>query len=102
MANNRYYMKCPVCNGEQFIGKSLGNGIYNVRMFQGKWYKPEDVVSGHFEPVMQENDADAQVLNELYDWMWKHMMECHKDEFKGGELFKVVSEYPKNLLNETK
>jgi hypothetical protein len=83
-------MQCPVCEKEQFIGKSLGGGIYNMRAYQGKVYAPGEPIAPHRD----ENEADAEVLNELYEWMWTHMMECHKDEFKGGELFKVVSEYP--------
>ena len=81
MANNRYYIECPVCKEQVYMGKSLGNGIYNMRSYQGKFYKAK------------EYKADAEVLNECYDFMWKHMLACHKDEFKGGELFKIMSEY---------
>jgi len=34
-------------------------------------------------------------LEDIYNWLWIHLMKCHKDEFKGGVLFKIVSEYKK-------
>lgn len=98
MANNRYYIKCPVCSKEQFLGKSLGAGIYNMRSYQGKWYAPGEPLKPHRD----EKGADAEVLNEVYDWMWEHLMQCHKDEFKGGELFKVVSEYDEKVEPDRK
>lgn len=89
MANNRYYLKCPVCGKDQFMGKSLGDGIYNMRAYQGKIYHPGEPIKPHRDIA----EADAEVLNEIYDWMWEHMMGCHKDEFKSGKLFEVISDY---------
>ena len=93
-------MRCPVCADEKFIGKSLGEGIYNTRSFQGKIFPPnellkeiKDRVEQSPVAIAQDNAGDATILQELYEWMWEHLMKCHKDEFKGGELFKVVSEY---------
>jgi len=102
MANNRYFMKCPVCADEHFFGKSLGEGIYNMRSWQGQMFSPKELLSEMHNPARDLKDAmgNAAVLNDLYDWMWKHMMDCHKDEFRGGELFKVISEYPSDLTEK--
>jgi len=66
MANNRYYMQCP-CGEQRYLGKSIGSGIY-----------------------------DSPTAEDLQDWMWEHLIDCHKDEWVGGEIFKVVTEYPKS------
>ncbi len=50
------------------MGKSSGEGIYHVE------------------------HSDTQKINIIYEFMWNHMMECHKDEWKEGELFKIISE----------
>ena len=69
MANQRYYISCPVCLEQTYMAKSLGGGIYNMR------------------------DDQAAFLDKLYNWMWKHMLGCHKDEWKPGLLFTILSEY---------
>lgn len=69
MANNRYYLTCPVCSDQFFFGKSLGGGIY-------------------FPNLDEENH-----LQNSFDWLWYHMTSCHQDEFKGGTLFTIESEY---------
>lgn len=70
MANQRYFIKCPVCLERTYFAKSLGAGIY----------------------IINPSSEQHIFLNEKYDWMWKHMMECHKDEFKEGQLFSIEAE----------
>lgn len=76
VANNRYFLLCP-CGGTQYIGKSLGRGIYHTR------------------------DSSHEFLEEVYEWMWDHFMENHAGlevneagkEWVAGEIFKVITEY---------
>lgn len=71
------------------MGKSLGSGLYNTRGFGEK----EEGDTTFLPNGMQEQAGDAKLLNELYDFMWVHMIGCYKDEFKGNLLFNIISEY---------
>ena len=76
MANNRYYMQCK-CGTQFYIGKSLGQGIYHGQLGSpDMWTTPEEY------------------LAELHKFMWEHLIDCYGDEWIGGEIFKVVTEYP--------
>lgn len=66
MANQRYYITCPVCRKVIILGKSLGGGIYQT--------------------------TDNDKLESIYDWMWKHMISCHEDETREGILFTIESD----------
>jgi len=71
MALERYGLLCPICNDVLYIGKTMGAGIYTNR-----------------------NPA-ADQLEIIYDWMWKHLEECHKKVSWGSGdelLFHVVHE----------
>ena len=70
MANNRYYITCPKCWEEQFLWKSLWEWIYNTRA-EDKW--------------------QTDLVNEIYDFMWKHIEECHKDKYILWEIFSIIS-----------
>lgn len=52
MANERFGIMCPICKDAVFVGKHFNNGLY----------APDD---------------PAQRLAIMYDWMWKHLVECH-------------------------
>lgn len=71
MANERYGLHCPICGDCKYIGKTMCVGIYN------------------------NNGNQAEFLNSIYAWMWKHLLECHK-EFQWGAgsevLFEVIHE----------
>lgn len=76
MANNRYYLKCPVCSDQFYFGKSLGNGLY---------------LRSNYEEHLQET----------YDWIWEHLTDCHRDEMAHDTLFTIESEYQtKEKTNE--
>ena len=64
MAVNRYYMRCPVCGELLYIGKSCAEGIYTV----------------------------ADVTKGIHEWMWEHLLGCHKDEAKQDLLFEIHGE----------
>ena len=107
MANNRYYIQCPVCKKTSYMGKSLGDGIYNNKAIAGKWFNQEKLlkeIGDSIKGLTQERDliASGILLEELYTFMWRHMMNCHKDEFKAGELFKIISEYPEGDIRQKK
>ena len=75
------------------MGKSLGDGIYNTRDWQGKLWSPEEMLEKLKSPFeWPQKIAYGEVLKEIYDFMWKHIMNCHQDEFKIDELFKIVGE----------
>ncbi len=88
---------------EIFLGKSLGTGVYNTRGFIIK----VEIYPSKFERILinlklirprflpnekEFINGNSALLDEAYDFIWKHMTECHKDEFKSGELFKIVSD----------
>ena len=75
MVNQRYYITCPICRAVIMLGKSLGDGVYQSSVTK----------SG-------KSMSDFQKLNEVYDWMWKHMTECHEDETREGILFTIESD----------
>jgi hypothetical protein len=106
VANNRYYLLCP-CGGTKYVGKSIGDGIYNVRggpqSFQLRRHEGTAVIVPEAEPVESIADGQAAFLAEVYGWMWEHLMGCdHPDaepadalgpEWIKGEIFKVITEY---------
>lgn len=87
MANQRYFITCPVCRDKIYMGKSIGNGIYNMSPYNGV-YKPGEA----FKPKVDPDTAYAKFLEDCYSWMWTHMMECYKDETKDGILFTINSD----------
>jgi alpha-amylase/alpha-mannosidase (GH57 family) len=111
MANNRYYLYCPKCKDQQFIGKSLGDGIYDNKSVKSGLLDPRDILKnmaenakdnralakGGYPLTKNPEKYQSEFLGEIYDWMWKHIMECYKDEFYEGELFKVLTEYDKRI-----
>jgi hypothetical protein len=66
MANQRYFITCPVCRECKILGKSLGDGIYSYSVN----------------------------LENIQEWMWKHMVDegCHGDEWTDGILFTIEGE----------
>lgn len=113
MANNRYYLYCPKCKEKQYLGKSLGDGIYNNKSASRDFMTPEQILSelnlddnralakGGFPLKPEPEKAQAEFLEEIYNWMWKHLMGCYKDEFYSGEIFKVLTEYDKRTQTTT-
>jgi hypothetical protein len=107
MANNRYYLLCP-CGEKQYLGKSLGSGIYNNSTQSGT-SNSRSIARHEGLPVMvpaptnePEGSGYGQFLKDIYEWMWEHLMDCpHPDatepdslgpEWVSGEIFKVVTE----------
>lgn len=113
MANNRYYLWCP-CGSKQFLGKSLGDGIYQTRggaqSFSLRQHDGVAVLTPEQAPAETRNDGQARFLDDVYEWMWKHLMgrACYDKrvelgwhepevgldtEWVKGEVFKVLTEY---------
>jgi hypothetical protein len=76
MANNRYYILCK-CGERQYLGKSLGHGIYHTRT------------------------SSEEFLEEVYSFMWEHLMAEHpglpvdehlSPEWVSGTVFEIVTE----------
>ena len=93
------------------MGKSLGDGIYNNASATDGWLTPIEALKA-IKENMSDNRAMAkggwplkdnpekyqsEFLEEIYNWMWKHLVGCRKDEFYKGELFKVLTEYDKRI-----
>ena len=85
MANQRYYLKCK-CGETLYIGKSLGDGIYNNRGTNEMFANPVEKMG----EIAQ--NGDAEVLNEMYEWMWDHVWRCYGSEIDDNKLFEVVTE----------
>ena len=112
MANNRYYLYCPKCKEQKFMGKSLGDGIYNNASATDELLTPEQALKAIMESMSDDRAMakggwplknnpykyQAEFFEEIYDWMWKHLLKCRKDEFYKGELFKVLTEYDKRII----
>ena len=73
MAVNRFYVECRICKELMYMGKSCGQGIHNVN--------------------------DSVTLESVYEWMWEHLLNCHKDESTQGELFIIHGE---GIMNNKK
>lgn len=117
MANNRYYLYCP-CGEQCYLGKSLSDGIYNVRggpqSFAVRQHEGATVVVPEAEPVETHDQGQARFLADVYDWMWKHLRDpgCYNkrvelgmhpeedvlsNEWVKGEIFKVLTEYDERI-----
>ena len=106
MANNRYYLLCP-CGETKYLGKSIGDGVYNVQggpqSFAVRQHEGTTVVIPEAAPAETHEEGQARFLSEVYEWMWTHLMGCdHPEaeppgvlgrEWVKGEIFKVITEY---------
>lgn len=70
MANNRYFLHCPVCHDTYGIGKSLGEGIY------------------------RHDGRDREFGEEMLGFMWDHLLGCQPEgEWAKGSVFDMLTEY---------
>lgn len=109
MANNRYFLLCD-CGEKQYLGKSLGDGIYNTaggpQSYTFSRLEGTPILVPEQQPAETASDGQARFLRETYDWMWEHLMGCEHPnaecdpvlgpEWAAGEVFKVVTEYEPN------
>ena len=79
MADNRFYLYCPVCKSVFFIGKCVGDE--NI-------YLPvdEDTIEGQLEKL--------KWIREMYAWLSYHFAECYEhDRFYKGLVFEIRTEF---------
>ncbi len=85
MANERYGLRCPICKDCRYLGKTMGDGIY---------------INASGEP-----NVEAEHLDMIFKWMWKHLLECH-GEFQWGSgnevLFEIVHEGHEDVVRGIK
>lgn len=101
MANNRYFIACR-CGKLKNIGKSLGDGIYNMGAFSGRVFKPEEIITN--DKTVMPSDLEHQVaygklLEDIYEWLWKHINSCVPaekslpTEWSKDLHFEIIGEY---------
>jgi hypothetical protein len=73
MADERYGLKCPICNECRYFAKYFAGSIYITT-------------------------DEKKHLENIFKWMYKHLIECHeqmvfyKDNDKNTVLFEMISE----------
>lgn len=80
MANNRYYLYCPICKSALFMGSSFADGVTS-------W-------------IADTDEEQSEFLEEIYSWMWEHILDCRHDFMFKGEIFKVLTEYDKRIKDK--
>lgn len=82
--HNQYFIRCA-CGETKYLGASRERGI---------------VIS------MQERVDPESFLQDIYAWMWEHLMSNHAGnhvpknlgpEWVGGEIFKILTEYDERV-----
>ena len=92
MANNRFYLYCPKCKEQFYLGKCLGG----CEVYHG--HLKEELEGVPPEYLSDDIPTAVEFLFKLYSFMTKHLQDCYEyDCFYKGEVFKILTEYDKRI-----